>query len=94
VLARYRTIEAIPDDAGQWDVAVRGAQSLAESLRERRKEAALFRVLATLRTDVPLAETLADLEWQGARREELSALLTAIGDEELLEGVHRWRSNR
>ena len=92
MLARYRTADAIPDDAARWEVAVRGAQALAESLRERRKEALLYRPLATLRTDVPLEETLADLEWRGARREELTAVLAVIGDEEFLGRVNRWRA--
>ena len=34
VLARYRRIEAIPDDVAQWDVNVRGAEDL-EDLRWR-----------------------------------------------------------
>jgi 5'-3' exonuclease len=91
VLARYRTIDAIPDDARRWEVTVRGAEALAESLRGRREEAALFRLLATLRTDAPLPETLDDLEWRGARRKELTGLADALGDDEIVERVHRWR---
>ena len=70
---------------------VRGAAALAASLRDRRPEAALYRTLATLRTDVPIEESLADLEWRGARRDELPALLGELGDGEGLERVHRWR---
>ena len=91
VLARYGRLEAIPDDAGSWDVAVRGRDRLAGSLRERREEAALYRRLATLRTDVPLAEGLGDLEWRGARRGELEALCREIGAEGLVERVRGWR---
>jgi hypothetical protein len=54
---------------------------------------ALYRTLATLREDVPLAESLDDLQWRGARREELTALCTEIGDEELLQRVERWRDS-
>ena len=54
-------------------------------------EALLYRRLATLRTDVPLAEELADLEWRGVRRSELEPLCHAIGAPELLERVRRWR---
>jgi 5'-3' exonuclease len=61
VLARYGKLEAIPDDASQWDIAVRGKDSLAQTLRERREDALLYRLLATLRTDVPIAQTLEDL---------------------------------
>jgi 5'-3' exonuclease len=91
LLARYGRIEAIPDDASRWEVEVRGAAALAASLRDRRPEAALYRTLATLRTDVPIEESLADLEWRGARRDELPALLREIGDDEWLERVARWR---
>ena len=91
VLARYGRLEAIPDDPGTWDVAVRGRDRLAGSLRERREEAALYRRLATLRTDVPLAEGLGDLEWRGARRGELEALCREIGAEGLVERVRGWR---
>ena len=91
LLARYGRIEAIPDDASRWEVEVRGAAALAASLRDHRPDAALYRTLATLRTDVPLAESLADLEWRGARRDELPALLREIGDDEWLERVPRWR---
>jgi 5'-3' exonuclease len=94
VLARYRRIEAIPVDAAGWDVAVRGRDRLAESLRAHREEAALYRRLATLRTDVPLAEGLAELEWRGARRHDLEALCREIGSEESLGRVPRWREGR
>jgi 5'-3' exonuclease len=92
VLARYLHIEAIPDDPASWSVEVRGKQRLAASLRERRKDAMLYRRLATLRTDVPLAEGLADLEWRGAPRREREALLAEIGAPELAGRVPRWRA--
>ena len=92
VLARYGRLEAIPDDAAAWDVAVRGRDRLAASLRGRREDAALYRRLATLRTDVPLAESLEDLEWRGARRSELEPLCREIGAQDLLARVPRWRS--
>jgi len=91
VLGHYLEIEAIPDAASEWDVQVRGRERLAASLAERREEAALYRRLATLRTDVPLAEDLGQLEWGGPRRAELEALCRAIGTEEILDRVPRWR---
>jgi hypothetical protein len=42
---------------------------------------------------VPLAERLEDLEWRGARREELEPLCHEIGAPELLERVRRWRAD-
>ena len=91
LLARYGHLEAIPDRETQWSVVVRGAAALAKSLREHRKEAALYRRLATLRTDVPLAEGIEDLRWRGALRPELTRLCHEIGDESFIERVRRWR---
>jgi 5'-3' exonuclease len=91
VLGRFGRIEDIPDDPTRWDVNVRGGAALAMSLRERREEAALYKTLATLRRDVPLAESLEDLEWRGARRSELHTLCREIGDEELVFRVPRFR---
>jgi 5'-3' exonuclease len=64
VLARYETIESIPDRALDWDVEVRGAKRLAGTLAEARAEAALFKVLATLRTDADVG-TVDSWEWGG-----------------------------
>ena len=91
VLGRYKTIEAIPDEAKQWDVQVRGRDRLAAALAERREEAALYRRLATLRTDVPLAEGLDELEWRGPRQADLEALCREIGAEEILDRVPRMK---
>jgi 5'-3' exonuclease len=65
VLTRYEHLESIPDDPAAWDVPVRGAQRLAQTLAARRDEALLYRTLATLRTDVPLPESLDDIRWRG-----------------------------
>jgi 5'-3' exonuclease len=91
VLARYGRIEAIPDHADWWDVDLRGKDRLAATLRASREQAALYKRLATLRSDVPLAEDLSDLEWKGAPRGELLALLDEIGAPELAERVPRFR---
>ena len=53
--ARTSSLEAIPADAADWSVPVRGAAALAASFATHRTDAFLFRQLATLRTDVPLA---------------------------------------
>ena len=69
VLAHYGTLEAIPDDAGQWDAsvraAVRGAPALAGRLAQDRALAELFRVLATLRIERALLPSVDDLQWTG-----------------------------
>lgn len=68
LLARYGAIEAIPENAADWDVKVTGAPRLAATLAERREDALLYKRLATLVRDVPLAGSLADLEYRGALR--------------------------
>lgn len=65
VLARYRHLEDIPGDASLWEVRVRGAERLARNLRNGWNYALLFRTLATLRTDVPLFESIDALHWRG-----------------------------
>jgi 5'-3' exonuclease len=91
LLERFGAIEAIPRDPAYWGLDVRGRDALAECLNARRDDAALYRTLAVLRRDVPLAETLEDLEWRGARRDELEALCSELGDLGLLERIPRWR---
>jgi 5'-3' exonuclease len=90
LLARYGRIEAIPDDPSDWDVAVRGAARLAATLAERRNDAVLYRQLATLITDVPLPETLADLEWAGVPRSRFEALCDDLGSDRLRARPTRW----
>ena len=85
VLNRYLTIEAIPENGDTWDVPVRGKAALAAELNARREEAALYQTLATLRTDVPLSETLDDLCWRGPRMAELKPLCAELDSEDLLE---------
>ena len=85
MLRRYVHLEAIPDDERQWEVSVRGASGLAESLRTRRQEALFYRRLATLRTDVELPESLEDLRWKGVHGPKLASLCEEIGDAEMLK---------
>ena len=81
VLAHYRHVDQIPDDGRAWQVRVRGADALSASLRERRPEAALYRRLATLRTDVPLVERLDDLRYRGPDKSALRAFCEELGME-------------
>ena len=90
VLSVYPHLEDIPARESEWRVNVRGAASLAASLRDHRDEAFLYRRLATLRFDVPLTEQLDDLRWRGARREELAALCAELDDAAFLERVKVW----
>jgi 5'-3' exonuclease len=90
VLAEYRHLENIPDDSADWTVAVRGARGIADSLAQRRVEAALYKNLATLRRDVPIGEDLADLEWRGVPRSDYYDLCDELGFAGLRGLPHRW----
>jgi len=90
VLAAYGTLDKIPAKAKDWKVAVRGAEALAESLNASRKEAALYKKLATIRYDVPLKETLKEIEWKGADARALEKIADEIADPELAKRIERW----
>jgi 5'-3' exonuclease len=90
VLDHYGHIEQIPLDVVDWAVSVRGAKSLAASLADNMEAALLYRQLATLRLNVPIAEDLPQLEWQGARREPYQALCDELGFGRLAEAPERW----
>jgi 5'-3' exonuclease len=92
VLAKYAHLEAIPVDPHTWGLSASRAARLAESLTQHKAAALLFRQLATLRAEVPLQETLADLEWQGAY-ERLNEVCHRLGDDKFPGRVPRWRTS-
>jgi 5'-3' exonuclease len=65
VLAKFVHLESIPSDYREWKVNVANAYSLADTLSREREQAYLFRMLATLRTDIPLFESVDQLRWNG-----------------------------
>jgi len=65
VLAKYGHLEGIPDDWRTWSVNAAQAGRLADTLARQREHAFLFRTLATLRTDIPLFESVDELHWKG-----------------------------
>lgn len=85
VLAEYHHLESIPSEAREWRIKVRGADVLAQNLAAQREAALLYRQLATLRRDAPLAESLEDLRWRGAPEAELAALCEELGETGVLE---------
>jgi 5'-3' exonuclease len=96
VVARYGTLEAIPAEAGAWDVpGLRGAPALAATLREQMADALLFRDLARLRTaadGVPIPQQdVEDLRWRGADRERWVAFCDDWGLARLRDRPHQWR---
>ena len=90
VLARWHHLESVPPDPTAWEVKVRSAERLAETLRTRMEDALLFRRLATLRRDVPLGQKLGDLEWRGAPRDRWLSVCDELGLEQVRERPHRW----
>jgi 5'-3' exonuclease len=90
LLNAYGHLEAIPPDAASWTVRPRGADKLAATLREHREDALLYRELATLVTDAPLAESLEDLAWAGVPRERFLALCDALGLTTMKTRPKRW----
>jgi hypothetical protein len=65
VLARFGHLEAIPEDWRTWSVNAAAPPALARTLTRERDRAFLFRDLATLRTEIPLFESVDALEWAG-----------------------------
>jgi 5'-3' exonuclease len=63
ILQRYGHVVSIPPR--DWDVAVRGAATLAATLEEQRELANLFVDLATLRIDNSLFDHVDELRWEG-----------------------------
>jgi 5'-3' exonuclease len=67
VLAKFRHLESIPLDWGEWQVNASNAGALARTLAAERDKAMLFRTLATLRTDIALFNDVNELEWHGPK---------------------------
>ncbi|CAA9229561.1 MAG: DNA polymerase I 5'-3' exonuclease domain [uncultured Acidimicrobiales bacterium] len=66
VIRRFGTLEAIPDDVTGWGgVGVRSAGALAATLASSRREALLFKRLATLVVDRSLLASATALRWPG-----------------------------
>jgi 5'-3' exonuclease len=65
VLARFNHLESIPSDWRDWGVNVASPKALSSTLVTNLDQALLFRVLATLRTDVPVFDSVDQLEWKG-----------------------------
>ncbi len=93
VLGFYRHLEAIPPDAGDWQVRVRGAGRLAATLVESFDLARLFRDLATLRTKEPVIRSPDEIYWNrpGASFAEVCRRLDAA---ELVDRVAKLAASR
>ncbi|MBC7877870.1 MAG: flap endonuclease [Anaerolineales bacterium] len=91
VLAKFKHIESIPKDPKKIPLSLGRATTLIENLQANYKDALLFRELSTLREDVPLKETLKDLEWKGAYP-RLKKVCEELREERIAERVMKWRS--
>ena len=65
VLSRFKHLEHIPLDPREWRFSVASAAALASTFQREREQAFLFRDLATLRTEIPLFQSVDDLLWTG-----------------------------
>ncbi len=91
VLSRYGHLENIPLHPSQWDVTVRGGEKLGTTLRLQMGEALLYRFLAQLRRDVPLPDSLQDLEWHGVPRATFETFCDELGFDRLKTRPERWQ---
>lgn len=82
VLGHYGSLAAIPRDK-PWDLSLRGAETLRAELVRAGELPALYEQLATLRYDVPLAESVADLAFHGVDGDALDALCRELGAPDL-----------
>ncbi len=89
LLSRYQHIEDIPDDTALWGVSAGRAHRLAESLAAHREQARLYRRLTTLRTDVPLTESVNDLKWHGAHA-GFKRFCLELGANDIPYQIPRW----
>jgi 5'-3' exonuclease len=62
---QYPHLEDVPKDWRRWPPSIRGAQRLSSVLFEQWNDALLFRTLATLKLDVPVFDTVDELQWRG-----------------------------
>ena len=91
LLGRYGHLEAIPERAADWDVKIRGADTIAATLREKREPALLYRRLATLVEDVPLPQQHADdLAFRGVPRAVYAGWCDQLGVTTLKRRPTRW----
>jgi 5'-3' exonuclease len=90
VLSKFPRLELIPLDPGDWELTVRGAPGLAETLAEHQEEVYLYRELTTLRLDVPISEDLSDLEWRGVPEGRFRDFCERMGFDADAIRVDRW----
>lgn len=94
VLATYGTIESIPLDSQRWledGVQVRGAAKLSATLADNQELARLFKVVATVVTDVSDDIDIGSVDswqWRGPTK-DLAKVSTALGLIDIAERAER-----
>jgi 5'-3' exonuclease len=78
VLSRWGHLESIPEDWRTWNANAVSPAALAMTLARERDRAMLFRDLATLRTHLPLFESVDELRWTGPAG-DFAALASSLG---------------
>ena len=90
VLRAFGPLEAIPVDATRWPKDLRGRERLAAVFSQQKKDALLYRTLATLRLDAPIGNSLEALKHHGVPRERFLAWCDSVGARTLKERAPSW----
>ena len=90
LLGVHAHLEEIPGHPARWPATVRHAAQLARVLEAERDAALLYRRLATLVTDAPIAEALEDLRWRGVPRARFERWCAALDARALLAMLDGW----
>jgi 5'-3' exonuclease len=90
LIGAYKHLEAIPASAAAWFVKPRGALQLAATLSEHREEALLYRKLATLIEDAPVAASLEEVRFGGVPRAVFESWCRDVGATTLARAPRRW----
>ena len=67
VLSHHPHFESIPKDWNEWNPSIKRARGLAGALFAGWDDALLYRTLATLRLDVPVFDSIDELQWTVCR---------------------------
>ncbi len=91
VLSEYGHMENIPESYDAWTITVRSGKTLARNLAANRDNAALYKRLATLRTDAPISDSLDCVRWEGIPKREYLDLCDDLGLGRLRDLPFMWR---
>jgi 5'-3' exonuclease len=90
LLGRFDNLESIPKLPNEWPREVRGALRLSATLEAHRADALLYRTLATLRLDAPVAASLDELRFAGVPRDRFQAFCDEVKAGDLRDRPRRW----